>query len=303
MYIILLVILVVIIICSPFVRCFLANFFKACINLVVDIVNYFVHKKYNNASYGQIMSYAAMNSTSFGCGKSLTVVHDVYHLYRRFNNKKVWDNERKKFVTQRICILSNVSLNFPFIHLHSLKEFIEVLECNYKNDSLNDTLTVTYMIVDEAGSQMNSRSFKSNFDAAFIKTLLTSRHYKASVFLTSQRHSMIDALMRQVTNTVYCCRKVWRIELVNYYDAYEIEVAQNPALVKPYKRTAWFISNKDFALYDTFELLQDLKKSCETGDMLSEAEILTLQNNMSYDSDMIVNRSRKFKKNKKKSLL
>lgn len=285
----------------PNFRCVVFNLPFVSYYAVVDVFHYFKHKKWNEASFGDVRSYVAQSSVSFGCGKTLSAVHVAHALYMQYNNKKVWDSERNKFVTQKIHIISNVSFtDIPYEKLTTLKQFVQEVNQFYETDKENDTCTVTYMIVDEAGSQFNSRQFKSNFDALFIKTLLTSRHFKASIILTSQRQGMIDALLRQITNVVIACKKTWRLQSLNFYDGYEIEVAQNPSLIEPYKRTCWFIRNRDFSYYNTYELTGDLQKSVENGDMLSESEILSLQCNVAPDATQVVKNSRRFRKNRKK---
>lgn len=285
----------------PSLRCVIFNLPFVSYYAVVDVLHYFKHKKWNEASFGDVRSYVAQSSVSFGCGKTLSAVHVAHALYMQYNDKKIWDSERKKFVTQKIHIISNVAFtDIPYEKLTTLKQFVQEVNQFYETDKENDTCTVTYMIVDEAGSQFNSRQFKSNFDALFIKTLLTSRHFKASIILTSQRQGMIDALLRQITNVVIACKKCWRFQMLNYYDGYEIEVAQNPVLVQPYRRVAWFVRNRDYGYYNTYELTGDLQKSVESGDMLSEAEILNLQCNVGSDPAAVVKYSRKYKKNHKK---
>lgn len=300
---ILLVIGIIVFICiiSPSIRCILFHLPSFVFYSVRDVYYYFRRKRWNEADYGDVRSYVAQSSVSFGCGKTLSAAHLAYSLYKQYNNKKIWCPERKKFVTQKIHILSNVSfVGIPYEKLESLKQFVQEVNQFYDTDLKNDTCTVTYLIVDEAGSQFNSRQFKSNFDGLFIKTLLTSRHFKASIILTSQRQNMIDALMRQVTNVVIACKKTWRLQQLYYYDGYEIDTAQNPALVQPFRRKCWFVKNKDYGHYNTFELVGDLQKACETGDMLTEAEILQLQCNTVPDVDGVVKNSRKYRRNRKK---
>ncbi len=273
--------------------------FKTLRHMLADIFLYFKHKKKNNAPYGDVCSYVAHSAVSFGCGKTLSAVNYVVSLYNRYNNKKVWDMERKKFVTQKIHILSNVMLtSVPYEKLVSLKQFVQAVNTAYSDDLANNTCTVTYLLVDEAGAQFNSRQFKSNFDGLFIKTLLTSRHFKASVILTSQRQNMIDALMRQITNVVIACKKVWRFQYLYYYDGYELETAQNPATVEPFRKRVWLISDRNFNLYNTFELVDDLQKSCESGDMLSEEQILQLQCNSSANPDAVLKNSKAYRRNR-----
>ena len=184
----------------------------------------------------------------------------------------------------------------------SLAQFVQWTDQVHEYDMEHDTLTVTYMLIDEASSQLNSRAFKSNFDPYFISRLLTSRHVRASIVLTSQRSGMVDKLMRDCTHLYIGCKKLWRFQMLNYYDAYEIENAQTPTLVAPLRRACWFVHDSAFANYDTYASVQSLKKSCQSGDMLSEAEIVALQATPETNMDNVMRPSRRWRRrwNRKK---
>lgn len=262
----------------PVFRCAVTHPVSVVVNGVVDGFYYIRRRGWNAASYGQICCYVADRSTAFGCGKTLSATRYIVGLYNAYNDKQVWCPERHKLVTQKVKVISNVDfLTIPYEKLVSLAQFVQWTDQAHDYDLENDTLTVTYMLIDEASSQLNSRSFKSNFDPYFISRLLTSRHVHASIILTSQRPGMVDKLMRDCTHLYIGCNKKWRFQCVNYYDAYEMENAQSPSLVAPLRRRCWFIHDSDFANYDTYASVQSLRKSCEAGDMLSEQEIVALQ--------------------------
>ena len=143
----------------------------------------------------------------------------------------------------------------------------------------HDTLTVTLVLGDEFSVQMNSRNFKTNIDPLFLNTILTCRHYYISLYYTAQRFGHVDALLRQVTSYVVECDKLWRIQRLNYYDAWDLENATNTQLIAPLRRTCWFVRNRDYAAYNTLACVGNLKKSMKEGDMMSEEEILKLQQN------------------------
>lgn len=269
--------------------------------MLVDFVLYIKHKKYNNAKIGFVHCYTAKDSKAFGCGKTLSSVNYICSQYKKYNNKPVWDEKKKKFVTQKFYILSNVEFTkIPYIKLESMKQYISLCDERYKKDKEEDVCSIIVLFVDEAGSAFNSRSFKDNFDPLSIKTMLTARHYKSFIILTAQRFTMVDALLRQITNKVIACNKTWRFQNLRYYDAYEMENAQNAALVKPYAKSCWFVTNKAYSQYDTYQLLSDIKKKCEDGDMLTEAEILANQCNMPANMDVVTKKSRKYIKQLKK---
>lgn len=286
---------------SPTFRCIVLNPHKVIPNGIKDLYRYFKYKKWNECEYGYIHCYTAQDSKAFGCGKTLSSVEYIDTLYKQYNDKDVWDSERKKWVKQKVMVMSMVEFTqIPYIRLESMKQYVSYVQERYEKDKEEDTRTITILFVDEAGSAFNSRSFKDNFDALSIKTLLTARHFRSFIILTSQRFSMVDALMRQITNVCISCDKLWRLQRLNYYDAYEMENAQNPSLVEPYARKCWFITDKSFNKYDTFQLLSDIKKKCDEGDMLTEAEILANQCNLGANVEGVLKPSKKYSKSRKK---
>lgn len=284
----------------PVIRCAIFHPISLCYYSFRDGVKYIQHKEWNMASYGQITCYVADSSTSFGCGKTLSATDCIVGLYRRFHGRLVWDPERQKLVRQQIKIISNVDfLTIPFERLVSLAQFVGFTDKIHDIDMENNTLTVTYMLIDEASSQLNSRKFKDNFDPYFISRLLTSRHVKASIILTSQRPGMVDKLMRDCTHLYVGCHKIWRFQCLSYYDAYDVENAGSTALCRPLRRSCWFVKDSAFLNYDTFASVQALKKSCQKGDMLSEQEIIALQSTPDSNMDSVARPSRRWLRRRK----
>ena len=263
---------------------------------VKDIYKYFRFYRWNECSTGTISCYVGL----FGKGKTLSAVHKVVNLYKRYNNKKIYDFNRKKWVTQKVHIISNVSLAIPYEDFVSMAQIVAVADRMRAVDEKNDTLTCAIVLGDEFSVQLNSRSFKSNIDPLFLNTLLTCRHHHISLIYTSQRFGHVDALLRQVTSYVYTCDKVWRIMVHEQYDAFELENASDPTLIKPKSRFGWFIRDAAFQAYDTLACVGNLTKSCKEGDMLTEEQILELQRNNPANLDGIVNPSRKLKRASKK---
>lgn len=263
---------------------------------VKDIYKYFRFYRWNECSTGTISCYVGL----FGKGKTLSAVHKVVKLYKRYNNKRIYDFNRKKWVTQKVHIISNVTLAIPYEDFVSMSQIVAVADRMRAIDEQNDILTCTIVLGDEFSVQLNSRSFKSNIDPLFLNTLLTCRHHHISLIYTSQRFNHVDALLRQVTSYVYTCNKVWRIMVHEQYDAFELENASDPTLIKPKSRFGWFIRDAAFNAYDTLACVGNLTKSCKDGDMLTEEQILELQRNNPANLDGIVNPSRKLKRASKK---
>lgn len=263
---------------------------------VIDMYKYFRYRCWNNCATGTISCYVGL----FGKGKTLSAVHKVVSLYKRYNDKKIFDFNRNKWVTQKIHIISNVSLAIPYEDFVSLSQIVAVADRMRSLDEQNNTLTCTIVLGDEFSVQLNSRSFKSNIDPLFLNTLLTCRHHHISLIYTSQRFNHVDALLRQVTSYVYTCNKVWRIMVHEQYDAFDLENASDPTLIKPKRRFGWFIRDAAFNAYDTLACVGNLTKSCKEGDMLTEEQILDLQRNNPANLDGVVNPSRKLIRASKK---
>lgn len=263
---------------------------------VHDIVLYFQHHDYDRYDGGLLNCYFA----HFGGGKTLSVVQYVCWLFRRYNNKRVWDRGKKKFVLQKVHIISNVHLNgVPYEELCSLSQIVCCAWRNKEIDQKQDTRTVVLVLLDEASSQLNSREFKTNINADFLNTLITSRHFSMSILYTSQKFKLVDALLRSVTQRTIWCNKVWRFMVQYWYDADEMEYAQNPTLVKPYRRTGFFITDREYNAYDTLATVEKLKKSVDKNDMMSEKEILEMRGQLNPDMDMVTP-TRKYMRRQKK---
>lgn len=283
--------------CSVCVRVILSNPFHAVAYAIKDGYEYIRYKKWLLYKAGKIIAYIGM----FGKGKTLSAVHRVLSIYRAYDGKKVYDRHRKKWVTQKVHIVSNVKIEgVTYDDFISLAQLVSMVDVFKKKDEENDTLTIHIVLGDEFSVQLNSREFKSNIDPLFLNTLLTCRHHNIMLIYTAQRFNHVDALLRQVTSTVVSCDKCWRVMVHRDYDAYELENAGNPLDVKPLRRYGWFIKDKDYESYDTLACVQNLAKSCKKGDMLSEAEILALQQNTPTDMNAVNKPSRRFIRRMKK---
>lgn len=270
-YFLLCLVLLVIIIMFPAVRCAFAHPASVCFNGVLDCIDHIQKKVGNLCPTGALDIYCGY----FGSGKTLSAVHTVTALYNRYNGLEVFDRRQKKFVTQRILVLSNVTLSIPYVPLTGLNQVISAGVHNTDYDDENGTLTVTIVLMDELSVQMNSRDFKSNFNAYFLNTLLCCRHYHISFYGTAQRFGHCDKLLRDVTRNVIQCHKFWRFQTLAYYDAWQLENAQNPELVRPLRRACWFVKNADYNAYDTLAVVGNLEKSYREGDFLPDNEIIS----------------------------
>lgn len=275
MVILLLILAGILLAAFPTLRCAVFHPFKVVKNGVVDLWHYYRRREYNLYGTGELVAYTGL----FGKGKTLSAVHRVVSAYKQYDGKKVWCPRRRKLVTQRVKVISNVALSIPYEELVSLEQVVYAAEHNRDADDENNTLTVTLVLGDEFSVQMNSRNFKNNIDPLFLNTILTCRHYYISLYYTAQRFGHVDALLRQVTSLVYECDKLWRFQRLKKYDAWDLENATSTQLIKPIHVGCWFVTNADYNAYNTLACVGNLKKSFKEGDMITEEEILKLQQN------------------------
>lgn len=281
----------------PTLRCAVFHPVSVVGNCVKDLFFYIKRKKYNQYGTGELVAYTGL----FGKGKTLSAVHRVVTAYERFDGKPVWCPRRKKMVTQRVKVISNVSLSIPYEQFEKLEQVVLAAERNREYDDLHDTLTVTLVLGDEFSVQMNSRNFKTNIDPLFLNTILTCRHYYISLYYTAQRFGHVDALLRQVTSLVIDCDKLWRFQRLNMYDAWDMENASSVQMVAPIARSCWFVRDGDYNAYDTLACVGNLQKSMQEGDMMSEEEILKLQQNtQDVNMDGVSRPSRQWMRRRKK---
>lgn len=262
-------------------RLFLKSPFQFVKMIPVDIYNWVTKYRYIPTK-PFINVYCGL----FGSGKTLSAVHDVVEFYRYYNDRKVWDDRVGKFVTQKVFILSNVDLKgVPYRKFTSLQQIVNVAKWRHVTDKKKNQRTITIVLGDEFSVQMNSRNFaggksssgktiEKNIDPLFLNALLTSRHALIHGFyLTSQRFEHLDALLRQVSTNVIECKKFWRIQKNTYYDAYLREHATDPLKVEKLCVTGFFVRDSDYKAYDTLQVVSNLVKACDDGDMISADEI------------------------------
>lgn len=236
----------------------------------------------------------------FGQGKTLSAVHDAIDFYHEYNNKRVYDDRINKWVTQKVMILSNVHLNgVKYRKFHSLDQLVLISKSRHDTDRRRKQRTITIVIGDEFSVQMNSRSFRDNLNPIFLNTLLTSRHCLIHGFyLTSQRFSHMDAMLRQISSNVIQCEKIWRFQKLTYFDAWSYENCSRPADCPVSSVKGFFIQDRDFKSYDTLQVVQNLIKSHQANDFLTEKE--TRENLQPIGSTTTIIQDKKKKRNRNK---
>ena len=272
---------------SPFVRFLFHNLHKVIYQGVVSFYEYFKYKKYNVCNdYGYIDCYCGL----FGQGKTKQAVERCYKIFKTFNGKKIWFPAEQCFITQTINIYSNVVLcGIPYIPFYSMQQMIDCAGSDYG--------TVNIFLIDEASVVFNSRDYKSNFNSLSLNTILTSRHHRIGIILTSQRFNHLDALLRQVVSHVIQCSYMpfFHIQREIKYNAWDLECSKNPNLCKPLSTRYTYTSSFNYSLYDTFAMVQNVKKACSEKEFITDTETLISQGDNIYNNQLI---NRKLKKPK-----
>ena len=235
-----------------------------------DFIMYFKHKQYNVCpEYGYIRLNSASGSQVFGCGKTLLLVMRAKAIYKKYNDLDVWDNESNSFVKQHIHIISNVELyGIPYIKFESVNQLIDIDKFGFPDQD------ITIFLLDESGAVFNSRNYKNNISSEFLTRLLQSRKHKVVLYMTSQRFQFTDKILREVCSTVSMCKKKWRIVKEMRFDAHELEYCVNESLLKPKAVIYHFIFNSDYESYNSYQLVEDMRKNYVPGEYLSTEEIL-----------------------------
>lgn len=238
--------------------------------LIHDIYFYFKHKKYNNCNEnGRIRLNCASGTSVFGSGKTLDIVKRALTMKKRYDGLQVWDEKQGCFVTQHINIISNVELKgVEYIKFTHIGQIVDIEKYNF------GSMDITIFLLDESGAIFNSRDYKNNISPEFLTSLLQSRKNKIALYMTSQRFQFTDKILREVCSTVNQCRMYWRIVRIQTFDAYQLENAYNDTLIRPLKTTFWLATNKDYDSYNSYQLIENMRKDYEPNKYLGTAEIL-----------------------------
>ena len=289
---ILLFIFALVMLCSVFVRTCVCNVFLTLLYISKDLFQFFAFKLYNKAPCGRLDCYCA----DFGGGKTLSMAQYIYKFNKRYNCKKYYDVNRKKWIVQHVVVLSNFTVNnVDCVPLKTLSDIVAFTANQKDFDVEHDCRTCLLVAIDEASCQLNSRNFKNNIDPLFLNTLITCRHYNINFIYSSQQFFLTDKLLRDVTQRVILCRKVWRVMELFYYNAHVVENAGTLETIKPKRKRGWFIRDFHFRLYDTLSCVENLTKD---ESMLSYDEILANLGTVAVDEDAV--RGHKFRKYRKK---
>ncbi len=233
---------------------------------IQDVIKYFWVRKWNECEEGFIDVYCGL----FGQGKTLSATRRLINDYRRYNGCLMRIDDKLQRV--EVHLFSNVDLQgVPYTKFTSMQQLVDWQ--SYASLPENHNKYALFLI-DEASSVLNSREFKTNMNYFTINSLLTCRHSRMGLVLTSQRFGQIDKLCRDVSQRVFQCQKIWRVMIHYVYDAYELENIANPLNIKPKGIKVIFCNDRVYGNYDTLALVESIKKDAVDGKTRTDAEIL-----------------------------
>lgn len=199
---------------------------------VKDIYTYFRDKKWSTFNYFGIDIFIGM----FGHGKTLSMTHKARKIYKQFGNK--------------VRFISNYKLeDIPYIPLINFNQIVELGE---QQD--NDKYIGTVVLIDEIEDVLSHRNYAS-FPLAMLHSLTQQRKLHLYIMCSAQRFFMVDKIFRSITTNVIDCHKIWRLQNMRYYDAWDYENAMNTQLLKRMANIWWFVKDSDYAGYDTSQMI------------------------------------------------
>lgn len=260
----------------PIIPCFIFNLPFVLFYLFYDTFMYFKEKRWKRFNKYGIRIFTGM----FGKGKTLTATYYANKWYKKYGDS--------------LLFLSNYKLNnIPYTQLVSFEQLVLIQENwqkleDYKNrinnnfEELSDFEQIEFeelmnnwqyqgvvVLIDEIELLLNNRKY-SDFPLELLHTLCQQRKFKMVILATAQRFGMVDIAFRRITTLVEESNKLWRFQCTKVYDAWEMENAINPKLIKPIGRRCFFVRNKLFKAYDT---TQSITRE-NTSDFISNKEAL-----------------------------
>ncbi|MBE5952848.1 MAG: hypothetical protein E7257_01655 [Lachnospiraceae bacterium] len=261
MQIILIALIIIFLIASPFFRFLPMQLHNLVYYLPVDVYRYIKYKKSNECPY---FGFIKVFCGYFGSGKSLSAVNEVINIYKKYNGLVVWDKDLQAFIRQKITIISNLDLKgVPYIEWTSEQQFI-----NYQTVPGE----IVLFLVDEIGTVWNNRDFK-NFNPDVFQNIVQSRKRKMAIFGTLPDFLGTDINVRRYTHSVVQCDKNWRFIKHRYYNPRDIENCNNLDLIMPTQIKYLFVKDRQYNQYDTYKMIEKLTNDMLEGNMLTYNEL------------------------------
>ena len=144
---------------------------------------------------------------------------------------------------------------------------------DFKFNSLNDFIKSydkpVMFFLDEANTIFNSRKYKE-FNFNFLRTLTHNRHERKMIYCLTQDYNMLDIYFRNLCLYVIDCKtRFHRLTSFKTYlrEDYEQLITEKnidkKRKIKPISKTVFVQTDEMRNMYDTLEMVEDLKKDLE----------------------------------------
>lgn len=311
LWILLIILFIWICIVFPIVPVFIINFPLVIWYIFKDIYMYIKNKGRKAFKKYGIKVFVGM----FGHGKTLTGSHFAHYYYKKYGDS--------------LLFISNYKLKkMPYTPLVSFEQLVEVQELRQAIEVLKDKVNkYQYRIkmgeklliieqkhlrklkaeleqkqtefpyqgvvvcISEIELLLNNRKY-ADFPIELLHTLCQQRKFKMYCMVDAQRFGMIDIAFRRISTYVDDCHKLWRFQCNSMYDAWEMENAINPQLVKPLRKYCFFVRDKDYDGYDTTESVTRYNSA----DFISNKESLERKGYTLSDLSIVGRKTHKAKK-------
>lgn len=204
-----------------------------------DIIHNIKNRKNNKFNFSNFYGIHLFCGRTGG-GKNMTVNYLICQLREKYGDS------------------INIMTNYNHKKMNSKFSTLEEIIYHYDKPTL--------FVIDEANTLFNSRKYKE-FDFDFLRTLTHNRHEQKMIYLLTQDYNMLDISFRRLCLYVYHCKtRFHRLTIFKKYLVEDYEQLINEKNVdkkrkiKPLQRTSFVQTDELRQMYDTFEMVEDLKK-------------------------------------------
>lgn len=261
----------------PEFRYFVLHPFQTVPHAIHDIRKYIKYKRWREMkTYGCMDVYIADEKQPFGSGKTLNMIRNAFAIYNQYNDTEVYNFLSGEWVHQYVHVYSNIELRgIPYIPLINTYQLVDV--ATREEDPEDEDIHIFVFVIDELGRIFNNRDWKTNLNNDLLGAILQQRKNHLVILGTVQDFSLFDATLRKLCTNVYTCTKRWRLLTLRHYYATDLERAGfNNALVMCRGIYVRFATDLLYNSYNTREVVSNLQKSIESGQHLSNEEVLKL---------------------------
>lgn len=221
---------------------FTANGKKICLLIYYifkDIIHNIKNRKNNKYNFSNFYGIHLFCGRTGG-GKNMTVNYLICGIREKYKD--------------------NVYIATNFNHKMADFKFISLEEINKDYDK------PILFVIDESNTIFNSRKYKE-FDFDFLRTLTHNRHKRKMIYCLTQDYNMLDISFRRLCLYVYQCKtRFHRLTIFKKYLVEDYEQLINEKNVdkkrkiKPLQRLSFVQTDELRNMYDTLEMVEDLKK-------------------------------------------